>query len=183
MIYFETLDHSLMLAGLDVDPAELQGGLAGLVSGGRRLQAGEMPAFFAQLTELPADQFVPVQDVLTALQEQTLEQLNTSEALLELMLPDDDEPLSVRVLGVCHWCRSYLAGLGHSGLSGETALAPDVSEAMRDLATIALVDPDGEGRDDDEASYAELVEFIRVAVSLIHTELHHLMHGSDRVRH
>ena len=73
--------------------------------------------------------------------------------------------------------------LGLSGLSGDTKLAPDITEAMRDIAEIALVDADTDESEDDEVSLAELIEFVRVASSLIQVELARLMSVPEKRKH
>ena len=54
---------------------------------------------------------------------------------------------------------------------------------MRDLAAIALADPESQADEDGEASYAELVEFVRVAISLIYTEIAHMQSAPGEVLH
>jgi len=57
-----------------------------------------------------------------------------------------------------------------SGLSNETQLTADIADVLRDLAAIAQVGLN-DGADDDEVSYTELVEYVRVAVLLVAAEL------------
>jgi uncharacterized protein YgfB (UPF0149 family) len=58
-----------------------------------------------------------------------------------------------------------------------------VAEVVRDLTAITRVgaDPD-ESEEENEQAYAELVEFVRVAVQLLHEELASFREGPERSR-
>lgn len=183
LIDFDACCHALFVAGLVVSPVTLQGGLCGKLGGGQILSDEALFAFLSDLTEVPVSSLVAVQDMVHKLYLDTLAQVQEQQGLVALLLPDDDEPLSARIEALSDWCRSYLSGLGQSGLSGDTALAADVSEAMRDLAAIALADPESRIDEDGEANYAELVEFVRVAISLIYAELTHMQSAPGETRH
>ncbi len=180
---FDEYSHELLVHGIDTTPSDLQGGLCGRICGGQGLEEQDLLAFFAELTDISSSSLVSIKALLGKLYQSTVAQVDTEQGLVELLLPDDETAMSDRVEALARWCRSYLSGLGLSGLSGETNLAPDVAEAMRDLAAIALVDPNSGQEEDDEASFVELVEFVRVASSLIHVELTHLMSAPTKVKH
>ena len=182
MLDFDECCDVLLLEGLDVSPAELQGGLCGRLSGGQGLDVGDLYGFIAELAEVSSLKGA-AKELIDQLYNDTLTALQTQDGLIDLLLPDDDEALSDRISALGSWCRSYLSGLGQSGLSGQLELAPEVAEAMRDVAAIALVDPDGQENDDDEMSFAELVEFVRVASTLIHLGLSDLMAASPEIKH
>ena len=94
-----------------------------------------------------------------------------------LLLPDDDEPLAERLLALGQWCSGFLGGLALGGLAEGAPLPGDAGEALHDLAEIARVDFDvGEGGE-DEAAYAEVVEFVRMAALLVSEELTPLRQG------
>lgn len=183
LIDFDECCQALFVAGLVVSPVRLQGGLCGKLGGGQTLSEEALFAFLSDLAEVPVSNLVAVKDMVNKLYLDTLTQVQEPQGLVELLLPDDDESLSARIEALSDWCRSYLTGLGQSGLSGDTALAADVSEAMRDLAAIALADPESQADEDGEASYAELVEFVRVAISLIYTEITHMQSAPGDVLH
>lgn len=180
---FDECCHELLIHGIDATPADLQGGICGRLSGGGGFDEQDLLAFFAELLDVSTLNLQPIIAMLEDVYQSVLAQINTQQGLVDLLLPDDDEAISDRLQALACWCRSYLSGLGLSGLSGETNLAPDVAEAMRDLAVIALVDPNSEQEEDDEASFMELVEFVRVASSLIHVELAHLMSAPTKAKH
>ena len=59
-----------------------------------------------------------------------------------------------------------------SGLSGEAKLSPDAADALRDLAQISQASlEDDDNVEENEVYWLELVEYVKVAVLTIYTEL------------
>ena len=178
---FEDYCQIFTVAGLTTNPAELQAVLCGRLSGGQRLSDKKVLVVAADLLDISDSIVVTIKADVLQLYNDTAEQLENSNAVFELLLPDDDDSLHERIETLSLWCQNYLSGLGQSGLSGNVSLPADVSEAMRDLAAIAMADS-GNNDDDldpyassideqDEVSFFELVEYVRVAVTLIYAEM------------
>jgi uncharacterized protein YgfB (UPF0149 family) len=89
------------------------------------------------------------------------------------LLPDDERPLEQRVAALAAWSGGFLSGLGSSGsLPPVDALPAEVGELLRDLAEINRAVPDDdEPEESSEASYAELVEYLRAGAQLLFEEL------------
>jgi uncharacterized protein YgfB (UPF0149 family) len=98
--------------------------------------------------------------------------LRGNEMEFQPLLPDDDEPLEQRATALAQWCQGFLYGFGTGKPVKPENLKGQVDEILRDLSHIAraTVDVGGAG-EEEEASYAELVEYLRVGVQLIHDEL------------
>ena len=178
---FEDYCQIFTVAGLTTNPAELQAVLCGRLSGGQRLSDKKVLVVAADLLDISDSIVATIKADVLQLYNDTAEQLESSNAVFELLLPDDDDSLHERIETLSLWCQNYLSGLGQSGLSGDVSLPADVSEAMRDLAAIAMADS-GNSDDDldpyassideqDEVSFFELVEYVRVAVTLIYAEM------------
>lgn len=178
---FEHYCRAFTVVGLTSNPAELQGMLCGRLSGGQRLTEQKVLALAVDLLDVDEASVTPLRSDLLQLYKDTVAQLEDDSGVFALLLPDDDAPLPDRIETLAHWCQNYLSGLGQSGLSGDAPLTAEMSEAMRDLASIAMADsgavddqldpyPD-EIDEEDEASYFELVEYVRVAVTLIYAEI------------
>ena len=98
----------------------------------------------------------------------------------EPLLPDDDEPLEQRAIALAQWCQGFLYGFG----TGKPVRAQDIKgqieEILRDVSHIAQASVDvGAAGEDEESSYAELVEYLRVGVQLIHDELAAIRDAED----
>lgn len=93
---------------------------------------------------------------------------------LQLLLPNDSAELKLRVDALGYWCRGYLSGLGLVGITNEDLENAVIKELVHDLSQIAHVSIETDASEDDEHNYAELVEYVRVAVQNIQTELQEL---------
>lgn len=117
------------------------------------------------------------QQALRLLYADTLNALRGEEMEFEALLPDDDITLATRAGGLSQWCQGFLYGFG-TGQATNPALKQDqlpdnVTEILNDLTHIgrASVELDGDGNESEEDAYAEVVEYVRVGVQLIHDEL------------
>jgi uncharacterized protein YgfB (UPF0149 family) len=117
------------------------------------------------------------QQPLRLLYADTLNALRGEDMEFEALLPDEDLPLAARAGGLSQWCQGFLYGFG-TGQVGNPAvkreeLPGNVNEILNDLTHIgrASVELDGEGNESEEEAYAEVVEYVRVGVQLIHDEL------------
>lgn len=157
-----------------LDPAELHGLLCGLLCADRDLDgerwlfhAREQLADDAELTE-------STRDVLLKLFEYGAAQLNAPDWSATPLLPDDDAPLRQRADALGIWCQGLLYGLGLSEATRRGKLSAESQEFLRDAAEIAQVGFDtDEASEADETAYAEVVEYLRVGLLLIHQDLRH----------
>jgi uncharacterized protein YgfB (UPF0149 family) len=114
------------------------------------------------------------QQALRLLYADTLNALRGDEMDVELLLPDDDIPLEIRAGALSQWCQGFLYGFGTVQRPESQELPDSVSEILGDLTHIgrASVEFDGDGTEEtEEEAYAEVVEYVRVGVQLIHDEL------------
>lgn len=145
--------------GLAATPAELHGGLTGWLAGG-----GEpLPGWTARVLADPALPAPVSGSPLDRLRQATAAQLADPELGLVLLLPEDTT--AARANALFDWCRGFLGGFGLTA-GPKPPLSEEGSEALADLANLARADV--EDGDDDEDALAEIEEFVRVAVLLLH---------------
>jgi uncharacterized protein YgfB (UPF0149 family) len=157
------LGKELVRLQVGVGASDLHGSLIGyLCAGGRTdirhwLQALEIdsPPNTASLDRVFADCSAALDD---------------PELRFEPLLPDAETPIDTRADALVDWCRGFLGGLGLGGKSG-TSVSDDASEILRDLGTIAGSRFEYENAEEDESALAEVVEFVRVGVLLLHAEM------------
>ena len=142
----------------------------GLLSGMLCMDAG---IDCEQWLENAADPAEPVPEgrdraLFLQLFEETRRQLDDFDFSFEPLLPDDDAPLEERAFALGEWCQGFLAGLGYASKGSEWP--GECTEILRDFVEIARLDPAVAG-EADEAAYAELTEYVRVGVQVIHSEL------------
>lgn len=101
----------------------------------------------------------------------------------QLYLPGDSADLTLRTQSLAAWCGGFVSGIGvyEDWLPEAPAIAgsgprqssdADVREALADLTQIARAGLENEsGSEAEEQAFAELVEYVRVAVQLIQNAL------------
>jgi len=109
---------------------------------------------------------------LNAFYEHVKSQMTDPQLQLTLMIPDDEDiDLSTRVNALAAWCDCYLYGLANAGLRDASQLPQDTLEIVQDLSRIAQLDGADTGEEEEELSYVELMEYVRMAVLLVAEEL------------
>lgn len=158
-----------------LDPAELHGLLCGLLCADRDLDPEQ---WLIHASEHLADQVElaeSARDVLLKLFEYGAAQLNAPDWSATPLLPDDDASLRRRADALGGWCQGLLYGLGLGEVERRGELSAESREFLRDAAEIAQVGFDtDEASEADETAYAEVVEYLRVGLLLIHQDLRHL---------
>ncbi|WP_374249054.1 UPF0149 family protein [Thermomonas sp.] len=143
-------------------PAELHGALCGWLSGGGADATG-WPALVLADPGLPAPK---AGDALDRLRCASAAQLADPGFGFELLLPED-AGTKPRAEALFAWCRAFLGGFGLA--VGQRPLSEEGQEALGDLANLAGAQLDTE-EDDDEESLAEIEEYLRMAVLLLHAD-------------
>lgn len=168
---FDALDQSLAQAGAHAGAAECHGALAGWLASG--VGGDPVPWLEPMLEEFdPADARVKrCRDDLLVLHRQVADQLGGAELGFLPLLPDDETPLTTRVAALAEWCEGFLFGLGLAGAAA-TRGGEEVREVIGDMAQIARAGMEtGDGTEEDEVAYAELVEYLKVGVQTVHDGL------------
>lgn len=97
--------------------------------------------------------------------------LRSTELAFDALVPAQDQPLSQRTDGLAHWCGGFLAGFG---ASGATIQDDEAQQALTLLGEIARAssesDDDSADQEDEERALSELLEFVKVAVLLLHDD-------------
>ena len=92
-----------------------------------------------------------------------------------MLLPDDEgHSLEQRTRALAMWCDGFLFGIARSGSLDLDKASDEVREAISDITqfTRATIEG-GDDLETEEGAYAELVEYLRVVVQLIHLECRH----------
>ncbi|MHB8911509.1 MAG: UPF0149 family protein [Lysobacter sp.] len=157
------VEADIQQLSLATTASELHGALCGWLSGG----GASTPAWLAP---------VLVDDTLAApAAGSALDRLRTGSAAqladrsfnFELLLPGSDAALAERSGALFDWCRGFLGAFGLAA-GGQPPLSDEGTEALGDLARLAGAHPQDDGDEDDEEALAEIEEFVRVAVLLLH---------------
>ncbi|PJJ97677.1 YecA family protein [Lysobacteraceae bacterium NML91-0213] len=154
------IGRSIHRLGLTASVSELHGIVAGWMAGGGDGNPGWLGRALAD-PELGGD------EALDSLRAATSAQLEDRDFGFELLLPEPSASLYERSGALFEWCRGFLGAFGLA--AGEAAgLSEEGREALGDLARLAAAAPQEAGDDEEESALAELEEFVRVAVLLLH---------------
>ncbi len=137
-----------------------------------------------------------VVSVLSALHQNTLEQLNDALTEFHLLLPDDDDDLTLRVEALANWCQGFVYGLAAGGLKEDTEIPEDSQEIIRDMIEISragleqLEDEDeadddtiaADSDEENERAYMEIMEYVRTGILLIHEEMQPLQAANTTIQ-
>jgi uncharacterized protein YgfB (UPF0149 family) len=75
--------------------------------------------------------------------------------------------VAVRAEGLFDWCRAFLGAFGLA-VGNTPPLSAEGEEALADLARLAAAEPEAGEGDGEAEALAEIEEFVRVAVLLLH---------------
>jgi uncharacterized protein YgfB (UPF0149 family) len=167
---FEQLEDLFYDTKISASPSGFHGFLSGRLSCGA-VSIDLLVDASAEWLGLSGEQADAIATDLTEFYQASLNDLEDLSFLFSPLLPDDEFPLSERLAAVGEWCSNYLSGLAE-GMEDDLAISEDGKEALGDLGAIAQISIDFENDDDGERDYTELVEYVRLAVQVIFTDLH-----------
>jgi uncharacterized protein YgfB (UPF0149 family) len=174
-IDYDTLDDALRRCGSTWDASQTHGLLSG------RLAIAGADSGFDWLSQVlegtdQADALrLECEGMLGALFESTYRQLAERLSAFVPLLPGEEGTTAARAAALAHWCEGFLHGLvagNHGNELRDRLKAEPLADIIRDMLQItrAAVDEDCD-EESDEAAYAELVEYVRVAAQLAYEEL------------
>lgn len=164
----------LLKVGAVCEPAELHGMVVGCICtqgpAGRDMWVSQAMGFMDLLEgEGGGELDVAMENFFDI----NLSHLTGENYQLQLLLPDDALPLSDRVDALAKWSQGFLHGIALGGGEGVGEKLDDESkDALRDIAQIAQASPQVDSDSNaNEVRYAELVEYVRLAVFHLFSQL------------
>lgn len=152
-----------------VSASDLHGSLVGFLCAGGKTTAEAWPSAL-ELDAGHAGELLD--DTFALLYRHCREQLDDSELGFEPLLPGDDVALTERAEALVEWCRGFLGGVGlASSTQSAGELSVDAREIVQDFSTIAASSFDYGDDEEDETALNEVLEFVRVGVLLLYSEL------------
>jgi hypothetical protein len=183
-VAFDELDAVLRRSGSNWNAAQAHGLLTGRLAVGGPAAA---PDWLLQVLEGTDERNAnrrECQKMLDSLYQETFWHL--AERLSEFMplLPDDAAGAQQRAAAMAHWCEGFLHGLvsgKHEQDLKERLATEPLSDIIRDMLQItrAVVDEESDA-ETNEAAYAEILEYMRVAAQLAYEELSDIRHAEER---
>ena len=167
----DELEQALSAASAESGASEAHGLLAGIIcAGGKSAPELWLTHILGENTLSAAA--AEADSRLATLHTGILSQFNDDAFGFDLLLPDDEAPLSLRTEALSQWCGGFLYGLALGGFREGAEMPDNVNEVMKDFYEISHARFAYEATDDaDEAAYMEIVEYVRMSVLLLHEEL------------
>lgn len=172
---YGNLNDALRRCGASWDAAQAHGLLSSrLAVGGADAGIGWLQQVLEGTSESDALR-TECAGLLHTLFQDTLRQLSERLSEFEPLLPDDRDSASMRASALARWCEGFLHGLvsADHGEAFKRRLAEEpLADIIRDMLQLTRAAADDESDDEtNEAAYAEIVEYVRVAVQLAYEEL------------
>lgn len=171
---FDSIQSALQNLGASTDAAESHGTLCGLLLD----QIGIDVWLGHTLDKMPDQGDVLAAEkllVLNKLFELSREQLNAEDLSFELLLPDESDELSDRLLGLSSWCQGFLYGIGVSGGNKLEALDSQSQECLSDLLEISKLNYRQEPTEEAEVQFADVIEHVRLSVLMLNESMNPLV--------
>ncbi|MBD3618064.1 MAG: UPF0149 family protein [Chromatiales bacterium] len=171
MTDFDTLQAALERVDAETGAAEGHGALCGMLSLNHAIDVGRWIDTLLEQGEAGDALVGEARRQLLELYEQTQRSLDDSNLDFALLLPDDDEPLELRVRALAEWCQGFLYGLAMAGYRAGDELPEDTAEFVKDLNEIARASFEVGTGEEDETAYAEVSEYVRMGVLMVNEEM------------
>lgn len=171
MTDFETLQAALERVDAETGAAEGHGALCGMLTLNHAIDVSRWIDTLLEQGEAGDALVGEARRQLLELYEQTQRSLDDSNLDFALLLPDDDEPLALRVRALAEWCQGFLYGLAMAGYRAGDELPEDTAEFVKDLNEIARASFEVSTSEEDETAYAEVSEYVRMGVLMVNEEM------------
>ncbi len=176
---YEQINDALMRLHADMDSAESHGVLCGLLAVQDENAQSHWLAHCAPGVEsgdLLAQEAV---DVLQSVYSRVLEQIKSPDFGFQLLLPDDDSALVERIDAFAHWCQGFLMGISLGGIVDTAKLPGELPDFVQDLLEFTHAGDFETDDIEDEQSWSDLNEYVRMGVLLFHEEIRNLKEAAN----
>lgn len=163
---FDEVTNMLEMTEQKLHASQVHGLISGILCGGFEEEASWQELVMGE--KLAPDCAGELTEVFNV----TRQQLKDFLMQFAMILPDDDTDLPVRAEALTVWCQGFLTGLKVAGTPIIGRDPSELTDAIDDLIEIAKMNyEEVVASEEDEEAYAELVEYVRMAVIMIYTEL------------
>jgi yecA family protein len=151
-------------------PSEIHGMLSGLLCGGTKLSDTEWINIVSDFYHQGLKFHEEVVIRLELMFRHVYEALNDEQLGFQMLLPDDDEALTIRTKALAGWAQGFLLGIGINRQALDKA--PDeINEAIKDFAEISKMATEADDNEENENAFFELHEYIRISTIMCFNEL------------
>lgn len=181
---YHTFLETIAILGLPISGSELHGVMCGYLCAGA---VNEGEAYLRALMTKRND--TGIRNAALALFElyaASQQQLLGVNFEFQLLLPDEEDPLTERAQAFSEWCEGFIQGITVAGVSFDDLEEEDAQEALEHLTEFAQLDYQTlQVDEEDEHALMEVSEYARMAVLHIFLDLQsgNLKKGSAETAH
>jgi len=169
---YNKVHSALQQAHANISAAEAHGMLCGFICAGKEMDGKSWIDPILGDQTISDEILAENRALLLKLYELSSIKLQQMEFDFSLLLPDDDEPLYVRAEALSHWCLGFVIALNRSGINIQAAISVEVQDALRHMLEISKLDYNIiDVTEEDERAYFEVMEYVRMAVLMVYTEI------------
>ncbi len=177
--WYESFEESLAEADCELNAAEFQGILAGMIAAG--VKSNDKKWLSTILDVANDGNLLPdeARDQLTELFRESLQAFEQQDALAPILLPGDEYPLVDRLEALSLWCQGFLLGFGLQ-LGSRSTDSNEVAESLQDISEISQLEIEGDDSEESQSALLTVTEHIRVAVKMIYLEI--VLKGQEQAK-
>lgn len=167
---YQHFADTIALIHLPISASELHGVMCGYLAAGA-IRQGEnyIRALLAQRTEHETREVLLTLFGVFTISHQ---QMRDHHFEFELLLPDDDMPLSDRAQAFSEWCEGFVQGITVSGVDRHEFEEEEAQDALHHIKAFAQMDYTQVTVDEeDEHALMEVYEYARMAVLHIYADI------------
>jgi len=174
---YHQLTQALERLQIAADAAECQGAMSAVIClTGQDGLASWLPAHFPEIESGVAEGnalAMEAKQLILDLYQYNLGCLGQGNLDYALLMPDDDDSLHERTDALGHWCQGFMLGMRFCGAEDPGQFTGELAEILDDIREISQVSSEAlDDTEEEEQSYTELVEYLRVGVMLFCETLH-----------
>lgn len=166
---YQKLETILKVMSINTHASEVHGAISGFLC----LGANDAAASYIQELIEGKDTKTFEQEIraIVNLLQTVHEQLSTTTFDFHLLLPDDEASLSERAKGISLWCHGFSDSFFQSEVDMEQLQTEEAKDGFFHITEISQLDYEALSvSEEDEKSFVELYEYIRMGVLMIQTE-------------
>jgi len=162
------LESSIAQTGLEISVSEVHGTIVGAIA--NHMKSSVTPDLLKLLEPNAAkteSRYANFTELLYELYRENSALLIDGKEGFDLLLPDADEPLEIRVDAVATWCKGYLLGLLYNNTFSIDQIPESGPEIARDFLQIAEASAGQDSEQQEDWALGEIEEYLKVGAQLI----------------
>ena len=169
---YDEISEVLNQSGLPLSPSGLHGRLCGYICAGQKANGIAWLEALLRVDSNNQMDRVLAKDLFLDLYRYSFSFIAQMDFGFALLLPEDEADLDHRAEELGFWCRGFIEGLAMLGIQIETAQTEELRDALFHIDEIGSLDYDDLSiTEEDELSFMEVYEYVRMAVLSLYAEL------------